>query len=86
MTDRIDDPYKRPDRCETCRFYDTYNEGDEVGHGECHRRSPLALSGMLWAACLALTRKDAEAVEISASSYSFWPHVMAYDWCGEWHD
>ena len=82
----IDPNHERPDRCGTCRFFDTEDFGPEDRQGECHRYAPIALSGMAWAGFLSATRSDeeGEAQEISDSGFSFWATVMNYDWCGEW--
>lgn len=63
-------PPLRPDRCETCRFWDAFRDRFE-GEGafaECRRYPPIA--------------KTAEDTE--PSFFAGFPVTTQSDWCGEW--
>jgi len=65
-------------RCEHCRFWE--HEGPE-----CHRHAPRPEMAQLYGLCLALARRDAEALEQvgDIGAQACWPVTYASDWCGE---
>lgn len=74
---------ERPERCETCRFWDT---DDEIGKGECHRRCPTIV---LFQVCPQDVLKD-QAASFAGGGHpvdeasAVWPRTFPSDWCGEW--
>ncbi len=71
----------RPDRCETCRFWEVYHNGGpdedpQYDPGECRRHPPTLLQTM-----------ELRRIDATANIYvgkAWWPETMRDDWCGEW--
>jgi hypothetical protein len=65
-------------RCENCRFYDDPSE-------ECRRHAPRPSLTEFYGLCLALSRKDDEALDLvnQCASQADFPKTAPQDWCGE---
>lgn len=65
-------------RCDNCRFWDESTE-------ECRRYAPRATHQQFYGLCLALSRRDDEALEIvgNGGGRADFPQTHACDWCGE---
>lgn len=84
---------QRPDRCETCRFWEVSEDDNEFG--ECRRNPPqLDIIPLL---AILLNARDKLRVEFSHDStppyddelriedyHGAWPKLWGEDWCGEW--
>ncbi len=70
----------RPDRCETCRFWEVYHldpdDDPQYEPGECHRHPPTLLQSDK------LRRTDGNGNIYIGKAW--WPETMPGDWCGEW--
>jgi hypothetical protein len=62
----------RPDRCETCRFWEPPS-GYSGDYGECHHTAP--------APRLAFRETDYDGNFVT---FVNWPLVLPDEWCGAW--
>ena len=65
-------------RCDNCRFWTQYAE-------ECHRYAPRPMLREFYGLCLAIARREDEALEVVGDNASMadFPRTVAHDWCGE---
>lgn len=61
---------ERPDRCETCRWWNRERRKDDDKHGECRRFPP--------------TVPYMEEQIIQNQFKALWPDTKPRHWCGEW--
>jgi hypothetical protein len=65
----------RPDRCETCRFWDLRIGDSDEGAGVCRRHAPVAATPAV---------NVSQKVEDQTASFPSWPLTLNDEWCGEW--
>lgn len=65
-------------RCGNCQFYDDPSE-------ECRRYAPRPSLVEFYGLCLALSRRDEEALDLvgQCASQADFPKTAPGDWCGE---
>lgn len=79
----------RPERCETCRFWNTesnqiaQSETNVGGKGTCQRMPPL-ISDAYNRALLREAERDVDSEDSEESAGRAWPVTWDDDWCGEW--
>jgi hypothetical protein len=73
-------PTERPDRCETCRYWEKYDTDlqpapNSQDLGSCHRFPPRFIADLDFVHSIDDT---------TGSATGFFPETMAWEWCGEW--
>lgn len=99
MSEQVDPPAGRPERCEACRYWQPAVEPDgRAGHqtisadsgmkGECRRHAPRRLLADAPEALDAFCKVDGEYDDPETGGYSqllrVFPLTRRFDWCGEY--
>lgn len=58
------------EKCETCKFWETYPDIEKEGDGVCRRRSPTQTEGSIGTE--------------EGSEYAIWPITLSDWWCGDY--
>ena len=71
-------PADRPDRCETCRYWESRADGEYPEHkdtGDCHRFPPRMTTDI----------EFSESIDETTGAFTgFFPETQCWEWCGEW--
>lgn len=90
---------ERAERCETCRYWDCYDEGEPrfITRGEWREAFGLSNDDAIWTTeeLAEMVRNDERKGDCKrrspsvfdrkeAEDWAVWPVVNYWDWCGEW--